>query len=84
MTSDAKTRTVTRESILGLLTDDETARVSTAEGSAHLVEGDDYIDLENPASGVHQAHAGARARHALPRSAVSDATWSKIVGIVAR
>ena len=84
MTGDAKKRTLTRESILELLTDAEVARVSTAEGAVQLVEGDDYVDLADPGSGIHQAHAGAASRDALPRSAVSDVTWSKIISIVAR
>jgi hypothetical protein len=84
MTSDAKKRAITRESILNLLTDAEVARVSSAEGTTRLVEGDYYVDLEDPGSGIRQAHAGVASRNALPQSAVSDATWTKIIGVVAR
>jgi hypothetical protein len=83
MTSDSKTKVVTREQILSLLSDAEVARVSRAEGEARLVEGDEYVDLEDVAAGVHQVHAAAiRPARALPRSAVSDATWAKIVATI--
>jgi hypothetical protein len=73
-----------RDAIIGLLSDAEVARVSRAE-DARLVEGDTYIDLEDLDSGVHQVNAKSRieAGQALPRSAVSAATWAKIVHVVA-
>jgi hypothetical protein len=75
-----------RESILKLLTDAEVARVSRAEDAARLIEGDEYIDLEDVDSGVQLVQATPRTApgHALPRSAVSDETWTKIVHAVAR
>jgi hypothetical protein len=74
-----------RESIIKLLTDAEVAKVSTAEDAPRLVEGDEYVDLEDLDSGVQLVQATPRTRpgHALPRSAVSDATWAKIVKAVA-
>lgn len=74
-----------RESILGLLSDDETARISRAEETSGLVEGDEYVDLEDLGSGVHRVQATTRVPpgRALPRSAVSDATWARIVKAVA-
>ncbi len=85
MTTDSKKNTLTRETILALLTDTEVAKVSRAEDAARLVEGDEYVDLADPAAGVQQVQATPRTApgHALPRSAVSDATWSKIVRTVA-
>jgi hypothetical protein len=82
---DAKKTTVTREEILALLSDDEVAKVSEAE-DAPLVEGDEYVDLTNTKAGVQLVQATPRTPpgHALPRSSVSDATWTKIVHIVAR
>jgi hypothetical protein len=75
MSSDAKKETITREALLAMLSDAE----------PRLVEGDEYVDLEDPSAGVRQVHAkSARPRKALPRSAVSDATWGKIVGLVGR
>jgi hypothetical protein len=85
MTTDSRKRAVSREEIQSLLSDGEIARVSRAEGGARLVEGDEYIDLEDVAGGVHQVHATSiRPDRALPRSAVSEATWAKIVAAIAR
>jgi hypothetical protein len=86
MTPDAKKRNaITRESILALLSDAEVAKVSRAEDSRRLIEGDEYVDLENLAAGVRQVHSTwhAGSGHLLPRSAVSDSTWAKIVHAVA-
>jgi hypothetical protein len=85
MCPDAKKEALTREAVLALLSDAEVAKVSRAEGEPRLVEGDEYVDLEDLSAGVRQVHAkSTRARNALPRSAVSDATWAKIVGLVGR
>ena len=75
---------LTREAILKLLTDEEVAKVSTAEGAPRLVEGDEYVDLTNLANGVQQVQATPRTPpgHALPRSAVSDGSWKKIIALV--
>jgi hypothetical protein len=76
---------MSREAILNLLSDVEMAKVSRAEDAPRLIEGDEYVDLDDIAAGVRQVHEKApRARHALPRSAVSDATWAKIIAAVAR
>jgi hypothetical protein len=74
-----------RESIIKLLTDAEVAKVSRAEDAPRLVEGDEYVDLEDLDSGVQLVQATPRAApgHLLPRSAVSDATWAKVVKAVA-
>ena len=74
-----------REAILKLLTDAEVSKVSRAEGELRLVEGDEYIDLEDLDSGVQLVQAKPRTApgRALPRSAVSEGTWAKIVKAVA-
>ncbi len=71
----------TRESILGLLTDAEIAKISRAEDQPKLIEGDEYVDLEALDSGVQQVQAVPRdsPHHVLPRSAVSYETWDKIL-----
>ena len=76
---------VTREAILALLTDAEVAKISHAE-DARPIEGDEYVDLHSPDSGVHQVHADSHvaAGHVLPRSAVSDETWARIIKAVTR
>jgi hypothetical protein len=82
---DAKKEAITREAVLALLSDAEVARVSSAEDAPRLVEGDEYVDLEDLSAGVRQVHAKSpRPRNALPRSAVSDAAWGKILGLVGR
>jgi hypothetical protein len=84
MTSQTN-NTLNREAILTLLTDAEVAKVSRAEGEPRLVEGDEYIDLEDLESGVQLVQATPRTApcRALPRSAVSEGTWAKIVTLVA-
>jgi hypothetical protein len=79
MSNEQKNRLVTREALLSLLTDAEIAKVSRAE-SGPLVEGDEYVDLDDPAAGIRQVHdKSPRPGRALPRSAVSDATWTKVI-----
>jgi hypothetical protein len=85
MSSQATKTVLKREAIIKLLTDAEVAKVSTVEGAPRLVEGDEYVDLEDLDSGVQLVQATPRTApgRALPRSAVSDATWAKIVQVVA-
>ena len=85
MATQSKNPELTRDAILKLLTDVEVARISRAEGATRLIEGDEYIDLTDPAAGVQLVQATPRdpAANALPRSAVSDATWAKIVQTIA-
>ena len=83
--SHEKRENITRDTILALLSDAEVARVSRAEDEPRLVEGDEYVDLDDADSGVHQVHeTSPKPRRALPRSAVADETWAKIVRVVAR
>jgi hypothetical protein len=79
------TNALTREAVLRLLTDAEVEKVSRAAGEPRLIEGDEYVDLGDPDAGVQQVQATPRIApgHALPRNAVSDATWAKIVRAVA-
>jgi hypothetical protein len=71
---------VTRDAILKLLSDDEIARVSTAEAGPLLLEGDEYVDLGHLNQGVRRMHLETRIAmgKVIPRSAVEDATWAKI------
>jgi hypothetical protein len=81
MTATNRASEVTRDAILKLLSDEETARVSTAEGAAGLVEGAEYLDLEHLDQGVQRAKEASAVTmgHVLPRSAVRDETWRKIL-----
>lgn len=85
--SDAeRAEQVARDSLLKLLSDEENARVSTAESAAALTEGAEYLDLEHLDQGVQRAKATTtkdRRGHVLPRSAVSDETWHKLIAQLA-
>lgn len=75
----------TRESILKLLSDEEVARVCTAETQDQLATGEEFIDLKHLERGVRRARppAGVLSSVAmarvLPRSALDEATWAKIL-----
>jgi hypothetical protein len=69
-----------RDSILQLLSDDENARVASAEASPRLAEGDEYLDLERLERGVQQARGPIMVmERVLPRKAVQEATWGRIL-----
>ena len=53
---DNRGQYVTRESVLMLLSDDETAAVATAETANRLPEGDEYLDMKQLGQGVQKAH----------------------------
>lgn len=71
----------TRREILGMLSDDELRYVSNAE-AARIPEGAEYLDLEHLELGVQQAEPNTPGNNALPRSAVSNDTWTKIVAVL--
>jgi hypothetical protein len=77
---------VARDNILNLLSDEETAKVSTAEASFELSEGAEYLDLEHLDQGIQHAKAATKLTmgHVLPRSAVCGETWRKILAELAR
>ena len=72
-----------RENILKLLSDEEVARVSMAEGR-RLAEGEDYVDLGRPQDGVHKVDGSVPSRpgDVLARSAVSEQTWASILKLI--
>jgi hypothetical protein len=81
MNNHTRREHVVRESILKLLSDDEVARVSHLEATTSLLEGEEYLDLEELEQGVRAAVAtnAAPMGHVLPRRAVDTATWDKIL-----
>lgn len=84
MKSDVRTDYVTRDSILKLLSDDEVAKVSTAETADRLMAGDEYLDLEQLEQGVQRAGGKATPMgRVLPRKAVHENTWNKILALLA-
>ena len=85
MNESSRSAQVTRDTVLKLLSDEEVARVSNAEGAKPLSEGQEYLDLEHLGKGAQRAKAGMTIPmgHVLPRSAVSDDTWRKILAHLA-
>ena len=80
MKNDERSDYVTRDKILKLLSDDEVASVSTAETAAHLLDGDEYLDLEQLEKGVQRSPGTATPMgRVLPRKAVQESTWDKIL-----
>ncbi|HET6411826.1 MAG TPA: hypothetical protein VFG53_07180 [Anaeromyxobacter sp.] len=77
--TEVRSQNAVRESVLTLLSEDEIARVTIAEATC-LLDGDEYLDLEHLAHGVLRV-TGATAPMAdvLPRKAVRDRTWRKIL-----
>ena len=84
MKADVRTEYVTRDTILKLLSDEEIARVSTAETVPHLADGDEYVDLQNPDQGVRRALGKTTSPigGVLPRKSVREHTWRQIVGLL--
>ena len=85
MTESSRADYVFRETILKLLSKDEISKVSTAEAATGLSEGEEYLDLENIDLGVQRARSVTKSTmgHVLPRSAVSDDTWNKVLALLA-
>jgi hypothetical protein len=86
MTDAKRAEQDARDTILKLLSDEEIAKVSTAEAASDLTEGGEYLDLEHLDQGVQRAKAATKVTmgNVLPRSAVRDETWSKIIAQLAR
>ena len=81
MTDAKRAEQVARDDILKVLSGEEIAKVSTAEAASRLTEGGEYLDLDHLDQGVQRAKAATKVTmgHVLPRNAVSDETWSKIL-----
>jgi hypothetical protein len=84
MKADKRTEYITRDTILRLLSDNEVARVSTAETASRLAESDEYVDLEAPDEGVQRVRGndGVPMGRVLPRKAVHEKTWQEIVALL--
>ena len=81
MSIDPHTASQTRDDILDLLSPEELGSASMAEDS-RIPEGDEYLDLEHVELGVQHAEANTSGDHALLRTSVSDATWTKILTVL--
>ena len=72
--TDAKRAEVARENILKLLSDEEVAKVSTAEAASGLTEGTEYLDLEHLEQGVQRAKPRLRSRWGMSFPVARSAT----------
>ena len=79
MNQDKRNQYVTRDDILKLLSD-EVASVCTAETKERLPAGDEFLDLTRLHQGVQRVRSTTTSLSSvLPRSAVPDRTWRKIL-----
>lgn len=86
MTETTSADLTARAAILRLLTDDEVAKVSSAEGADGPTNGLQYLDLTHLDRGVQTAAILTKfdVGDVIPRNAVSDQTWKKITAHLAR
>lgn len=86
MNDPTRLELISRDAVLKLLSDHEVARVSTAETKSSVAAGADFIDLEHLDKGVQRNSAAATVAMGdiIPRTAVSDQTWAKILEQLAR
>lgn len=83
MNSHQRLDYLTRAAVLQQLSDDEAASVSNAESAERLKDGEEYLDLEHLDQGVRQAGVAiADMGRVLPRKAVHEATWNRILSVV--
>ena len=85
MTTTQRAAYVSRDTVLKLLSDDEIAKVSTAETAAGLTKGDEYVDLEHLDQGVLRADPATNVTmgHVVPRGVVSAGSWARILAQLA-
>jgi N-ethylmaleimide reductase len=83
--SPVRSEYLTREAVLRCLTDYEVAQVSTAETAERLDDADEYLDLEHLERGVQRPLGRSRAPMGtvLPRKAIHDLTWFKMLARIA-
>lgn len=79
-------RSSPRIAVLDLLSDAENARVATGVTALHMAEGDEYVDLEHLDRGVQHATATTvlTINTPVPRSAVNQETWERIISRLKR
>lgn len=83
-TNATRNEYITRDSLLKLLSNDEVANVASAEADIRLADGEEYLDLERLEQGVLVSPGvDTPMGSVLPKKAVSDSTWSKILVLLA-
>lgn len=85
MTGTTSADLTARDQILKLLSDEEVAKVSSAECATGLANGVQYLDLAHLDRGVQIAGILNKfnAGDVIPRNSVSDQTWHKITAQLA-
>ena len=78
MTQTDHDKDLTRDRVLGLLSEGEAARVGSI-GATILRRGDEYLDLEQLQLGVQRADGVTTSAHALSRKAIQEDTWRRIL-----
>lgn len=74
---------VQRKTILALLSDEETSKVSASEGALRLSEGEEFVNLEQLEQGVLRADGvSLDMGRVLARKAVQERTWQRIVELL--
>jgi hypothetical protein len=85
MKTATRSEYLTRGRILELLSDEEVASVANAESAERLADGDEYLDLDQLGIGVQIAGAAAAPMgHVLPKKAIHEGTWSKLLNELQR
>lgn len=80
MQNATRSEYLTRDRVLKLLSDQEVSSVATAETADRLADGDEYLDLEQLHEGVQKSGSSAAPMgRVLPRKAIHDSTWAKIL-----
>lgn len=85
-TSDNEQRNkyMTRDSVMKLLSNEEVANVASAETDIRLADGEEYLDLWQLEQGVQRSSGVSEPMGSvLPKKTVRDATWSKILVLLA-
>lgn len=78
--NEKRSQYFTRASILELLSDNEVARVTSAESPNGLSEGDEYVDLENLDQGVCVARGVVTPMgNVIARKTLLQNTWANIL-----
>ena len=79
MTDASRATCLTRDTILKLLSEEQVARISTAETMPALSDGAEYLDLENFDRGVQHADASTKftTGNVLAAQSPTRVTWAK-------
>gem|GEM_PF-2870651 len=86
MNNQKRSEYFTRDSIMELLSDDEIAKVTAAESVSSLVDGDEYIYLEQLDQGVRTVMGGTAAiavGRVVAKKAIQERTWDHVVAQLA-